>query len=301
LFLGFTSTSEVGITSEAGISTEVSSGAGFEGGSSLTGNYALGAGGNGAEGAPIQVGGENAGQLCESDEPFNILFVGNSYTHFFEMPQLLADMAASAGCNVNAEMVAPGGTQLNRHAQSGETLSALGSRKWDAVVLQNFSQLPSQPLEKVRKNSLPAVKTLVDTIHQNDPSTAIYYYVTWGRRDGDKKYCSGNPLVCSPQGHTAALYRGYSLYQDELGGALVNVGGAFMHAYEDRRSPFAYKELFDPDGSHPSLKGSYMAASVFFATLFNASPEGLSYPQGLSETSAEYIQRVAARARIHGA
>lgn len=274
---------------------------GEQGSSSELGTESEGAGGSGSAGIPLQTGGEDAPLLCKDGQSLDVLFLGNSYTHYFQMPELLVGMAESAGCKVNAEYVAPGGSRLKQHAQSGASLSAIGARDWDAVILQNYSQLPSQPLEAVQRKTLPHVKTLVDAIRDNDPSTEIFYYVTWGRRDGDRKYCQDNPVVCTFQGHTAAVHRGYSFYAEQLGGTLANVGGAFSEVARDRNRPFNFRELYDPDGSHPSLKGSYLAASVFFSTLFRTSPEGLSYPLGLSETSAHYIQRVAATMPVSGA
>jgi len=273
---------------------------GYQGSSALEGNDNAGLGGAGSLGQPLMVGGESAPQLCDSRAPLDVLFIGNSYTHFYEMPRLLEAMAESAGCVLHAEYVAPGGAKLHQHVASGATLSAIGARKWDAVVLQNYSQLPSQPLPVVREKTLPSVLGLVSAIFQNNPDTALYYYVTWGRRDGDKKSCAATPEVCTFQGHTEALYRGYSFYRDQTGGSLADVGGAWANVYRDKRKPFAFKELYNPDGTHPSLKGSYLAASVFFGALFKASPEGLSYPQGLSKTSAEYIQKVAGRLPISG-
>lgn len=260
-----------------------------------------GAGGVGLVGEAMQIGGEDAPLLCEREEPLDVLFVGNSYTHYFEMPELLRGMAESSGCKLNVEMVAPGGTNLDAHSRSGQTLSAIASADWDAVVLQNFSTLPSLPVPELREKTFPSVGALVSAIKQNNPSTSIYYYVTWGRRDGDRVRCQKNPMVCSFEGHTEALQRGYSLYQEEFGGALVNVGGAFLRAKHDKTSPVKHRDLYDRDGSHPSLMGSYLAASVFFATLYNSSPEGLSYPRGLSETTAKYLQSIAARTRISGA
>ncbi|GEM_PF-2932088 len=276
-------------------------GGGHEGSSSQGWLGLEGAGGFGSQSAASQVGGENAPMLCNGAKPLNVLFIGNSYTHYFDMPQLVAGMAESAGCEVKVRMVAPGGTRLARHAESGETLSAIGERDWDAVVLQNFSQLPSQPVDKVRQKTFPAVEKLVSVIRENDPTTAVFFYATWGRRDGDQQNCKNNSMVCSFRGHTAALQRGYSLYAEEFGGTIANVGGAWSRIAADRKSPFSYKELYDRDGSHPSLKGSYLAASVFFASLFRLSPEGLSYPAGLSETSARYIQRVAGLLPVSGA
>lgn len=274
---------------------------GHEGTSASGGAHSSGEGGSGPSGAPLQTGGENAPLVCKDDRELNVLFVGNSYTHYFDMPKLLEGMAESAGCRIYTETVAPGGSSLKWHARSGETLGAIGSRPWDAVVLQNFSQLPSQPRKVVREKTFRDVEALTTAIRQNDPRTAIYYYVTWGRRDGDKKYCAKNKEVCTFLGHTGALSRGYSLYAEEFGGTLVDVGGAFAKVQGDERAPFPFRQLYDPDGSHPSLKGSYLAASVFFTALYKTSPVGLSHPLGLTENSARYIQRVAGSLPIAGA
>jgi hypothetical protein len=274
---------------------------GQEGSLSLESVESEGAGGAGQEGAPLMVGGELAPRVCKSDEEFDVLFIGNSYTHYFDMPVLLQTMAESAGCRINTKMVAPGGARLSLHAKNGETLSAISSKRWDAVVLQNFSQLPSQPVDVVREKTFPDVKKLVDSIRENDPQTEIYYYVTWGRRDGDAKYCKQHPMVCTFDGHTEALQRGYAMYAEEFGGKLVDVGGAWAKAYRDEGAPFTSRKLYDPDGSHPSLRGSYLAASVFFASLYKASPVGLAYPSGLDEESARYIQRVAGSLPLSGA
>jgi hypothetical protein len=274
---------------------------GSEGAHSSSGIESYAAGGAGASEPSKFVGGERAPVLCKSDEPLSVLFIGNSYTHYFDMPGLLEGMAASAGCRVEAEMVAPGGSRLDQHVRSGETLSAIGSRAWDVVVLQNFSQLPSQRPEVVREKTFPSVLGLVTAIENNHPSTKIVYYVTWGRRDGDKTYCADYPMVCSFEGHTAALRQGYTMYAEEFGGQLADVGGAFARIGADRSRALPRRKLYDPDGSHPSMQGSYLAASVFFATLFNASPQGLAYPEGLKERHARYIQRIAGQLPISGA
>lgn len=274
---------------------------GHQGTTSEDGAQESGEGGAGPAGAPLLVGGEAAPRLCKNDDVLDVLFIGNSYTHYFDMPTLLQGMAESAGCRMNTLMVAPGGSSLKLHANNGETLAALSSRKWDAVVLQNFSQLPSQPADVVRAKTFPYVKTLVDSIRESDPQTKVYYYVTWGRRDGDVRNCKSHNLVCTFDGHTEALQRGYSMYAEEFGGRLVDVGGAWAKAYRDERAPIRSRQLYAPDGSHPSLRGSYLAASVFFATLYSASPVGLSYPSGLTEETARYLQRVAGSLPVSGA
>jgi len=54
--------------------------------------------------------------------------------------------------------------------------------------------------------------------------------------------------------------------------------------------------LWDSDGSHPAPAGSYLAACVFYATLFGESPAGLNYHADLSPDEAQFLQAVAAQA-----
>jgi hypothetical protein len=52
--------------------------------------------------------------------------------------------------------------------------------------------------------------------------------------------------------------------------------------------------LWQDDGSHPSEAGTYLAACVFYAVVFRASPEGLSYRNNLSKEGAQALQKIAA-------
>ncbi|MDG1749965.1 MAG: hypothetical protein P8H89_09860, partial [Porticoccaceae bacterium] len=49
------------------------------------------------------------------------------------------------------------------------------------------------------------------------------------------------------------------------------------------------------DGTHPSLLGTYLAASVVFASIFRASPIGLEYNyfDEISDKDRDFLQRVA--------
>jgi hypothetical protein len=48
------------------------------------------------------------------------------------------------------------------------------------------------------------------------------------------------------------------------------------------------------DGSHPTEQGTYLAACVFYAVIFQESPQGLSYTRSLSAETAHQLQGVAA-------
>ena len=49
------------------------------------------------------------------------------------------------------------------------------------------------------------------------------------------------------------------------------------------------KDLYKKDGSHPSAKGAYLAACVFYATIFEKSPEKIGFTGGLSEDERRVI------------
>jgi hypothetical protein len=54
--------------------------------------------------------------------------------------------------------------------------------------------------------------------------------------------------------------------------------------------------LWGEDGRHPSLKGSYLAACVFYKLFYQKSPVGNSFTAGLSSSEAYFLQDIAASA-----
>jgi hypothetical protein len=76
----------------------------------------------------------------------------------------------------------------------------------------------------------------------------------------------------------------------ELDTRVAPVGVAWAEAY--RQDPQA--SLWQDDGSHPAVAGTYLAACVFYATLIGESPEGLSYRSDLSKEEAQMLQKIAA-------
>jgi hypothetical protein len=61
------------------------------------------------------------------------------------------------------------------------------------------------------------------------------------------------------------------------------------------RDSFPAMNLYQSDGSHPLMPGTYIAACTFYASIYRKSPVGLSYTAGLPAADAAAIQRIAAR------
>ncbi|HWI71280.1 MAG TPA: hypothetical protein VNT55_04960, partial [Baekduia sp.] len=89
-----------------------------------------------------------------------------------------------------------------------------------------------------------------------------------------------------------AIDDGYLTLATSLGVPVAPVGVAWAQALQDTALP----SLFDPDGNHPSVAGTYLAACVFYATIFGRSPEGLVFSGGLPGGTAARLQATAARA-----
>ena len=237
---------------------------------------------------------------CEGGPVKSALFLGNSYTAFNNLPALIADIACSAGYVLEFQSVTPGGFTFGGHLTNAGSTDAIAAQPWDVVVLQNQSQVPGFWPSQVEAQSLPNAIGLADLINANDPGTEIVYFQTWGRVAGDTQNCASHPLVCTFEGHTQALAEGYAMYHEATGDSIAPVGFAWLDAVESAAPAFDTAGLWSGDGSHPSLHGSYLSAAVFFAHLYDESPEGLEFPAELPAEEAQWLQSIAADTVLGG-
>ncbi len=211
-----------------------------------------------------------------------VLFIGNSYTTVNDLPSVFASLARSGGHRVETGTAAEGGWTLAHHAGSAATAAKLASAKWDIVVLQEQSQIPS--VEQFRQEQMyPAARRLVGSI-RNQGARPLFY-LTWARRDGWPE--NAMPDYASMQ---AAIDAGYLAIGADQRAAVAPVGDAWSAMLALKTTVALWQE----DGSHPTEAGTYLAACVFYATIFRESPNGLGYRASLSAEEAATIQTVAA-------
>jgi hypothetical protein len=217
-----------------------------------------------------------------------VLFVGNSYTYVNDLPGVFRQLACSAGRRVEIAQEAQGGWTLADHAASPQTLKTIQSQKWDYVVLQEQSEVPA--IASARDQSMyPAVRKLVYLITAQGSMPLLF--VTWGHRDGSK--IAGFTGYADMQ---AALTSGYMGISKEMTLPVAPVGPAWQRAVT-LTNPM---DLWQADGSHPNPSGTYLAACVFYAAIYNQSPEGISYRAGIDEKSAHTLQTIAAETVLQG-
>ena len=103
--------------------------------------------------------------ITQAQDDASVLFIGNSYTYYNDMPDILSDIAASLGNSVNNVSQTTGGATFSGHVGNTNTFNAINSQIWDYVVLQGQSQEPSFPYGQVNTQSLPYAMQLADSAH----------------------------------------------------------------------------------------------------------------------------------------
>jgi hypothetical protein len=219
---------------------------------------------------------------CQDDSCLRILFIGNSYTFVNDLPATLTALAKSGGHPIETGMAAEGGMKLTDHVNSADTSTQISSSQWDFVVLQEQSQIPS--VKQFRINQMyPAARALAQEIENSGAETL--FFIPWAHRDGWPE--NGMQTYTEMQGQ---IERGYFDIANELGAPMAPVGFAWAVVVKEHPEI----NLWQADGSHPTKEGTYLAACVFYAVLFQESPQGLSYRADISKDHAVILQKAAA-------
>lgn len=192
---------------------------------------------------------------AQSVPPKKILFVGNSYTYFWNLPQNVALLAKNGGVNLYTQQSTAGGVNWGQHMRGEKELKTeqlIKEGDFDIVVLQNHSMAAMD-----RPDSLMHFGQLFDElIKQTEAET--YLYMTWARE--------WDPYMQSE------ITKQYLELARKINAKLVPVGLAWQRARELRPG----FPLYDEDRSHPSPLGTYLTACVFYRVFTGKSPVGLS-------------------------
>lgn len=223
-----------------------------------------------------------------ADEPnagLHVLFIGNSLTYKNDLPKMIAELAkAGVQGPLAYERETPGGCTLEKHWRDGKALAKIQSRKWDFVVLQEHSHAPLQQREAMFEYG----KKFDAEIKKSGAKTILY--MTWANKN-------------EPE-NQAAISKAYEELAQDLNAELAPVGNAWKAALAANQ----HLTLHVIDQKHPNAAGTYLAACVFYATLYGKSPEGLPGKiGGLTDKDARPLQAIAwktveksAAARVSG-
>jgi hypothetical protein len=192
-----------------------------------------------------------------------VLFIGNSFTFFNDLPDVVAGVAKSLpkGPQIQPTMFASGGMTLQWYWAAGKAAAAVDSQAWDYVVLQEQSALGAGTEVGEGRLSPPgifhqSVRQFVPRIRSHGATPILL--MTWARRT-------------RPSDQTL-LTEAYEAIGGELGVSVSPAGVAWQEAH--RRWPDL--DLHVADGSHPNPTGTYLTACVLYATITGRDPRGAS-------------------------
>lgn len=215
-----------------------------------------------------------------------VLFIGNSYVYFNNMPGILSDIAKSAGDSVICESSTPGGYTLMEHSANPGTLSKIKTGLWDFVVLQEQSLLTAYPEDSVDTEVIPYAHFLDSLIHVHNRRCKTMFYMTWGRKNGDAAGCKWWPPLCTFSSMDSLVEMRYMRLAEINHGSVSPVGAVWKYI----RESYPEIELYFMDGSHPSPVGSYAAACCFYTSFFRKSPFSIRYDYKLPAAEAKKIR-----------
>lgn len=191
---------------------------------------------------------------AQSRDTLRVLFVGNSYTYFWNLSQTVEALASTQGIPLVARNSTAGSASWKDHWEGRKALKSremIKENRWDVVVLQNHSMSSIDSLDDFYEYGNRFIKLVKS-------SGAIpVLYETWAREF--------NPLM---QDQVSAAYNNLAKEHDIQ---KVPVGTIWARARELRPK----LTLYDPDGSHPSPTGTYLTACVFYSFLNNEKSSGL--------------------------
>lgn len=176
-----------------------------------------------------------------SDGP-RILFVGNSFTYFFNLPQVVSSMAETQGIELITRQSTVGGSSLEEHwkeERGTQTMRLLKEQQWDYVVFNNHSlsaiDSPESFFEYGRK--------FAEMVKEKGATPV--FMMTWGYKS--------NPLLIR------RISEAYKLLASETGSEYVPAGELIAES----RSWRPDLELYQDD-KHPSSNGTYLLGLAFY-------------------------------------
>ena len=194
-----------------------------------------------------------------------ILMLGNSYTYFADMPQLLQGLIDANGADATVESVTAGGRRLMQNIDENDALHKVVADKcretaYDVLILQEQSYTPAYCYRDFLQGAVGCVELV-------KPARTVFY-ATWGRKQGSDLL---QEFGWTSEGMSAALAAAYDAAARKVGGTCAHVGKCFAALGASHPEI----ELYDPDLSHPSYTGSALAAIALYKKVFGTLPQQL--------------------------
>ena len=221
-----------------------------------------------------------------NEHPKRILFIGNSYLYYNDslhnhLRRMVEEAFPSKVDNLEFKSATIGGSRLSHHnidhLLNHKNLSV--SKPFDLVILQGGS---GEVLSKKSRNEFAKQsRKLIKKIRKAGSEPALYMIHAYGK--SHKKY---DPNMINK---VIKTYEASGMKNKVL---VLPVGIAFEKAYKLDKTIELHKFF---DGSHPDILGTYLAASVLYASIYKKDPTLIDYDYfgAINDKDREFLQKVA--------
>jgi len=221
------------------------------------------------------------GSFLQAQNTKNVLFIGNSITYYNNMPQTFEAIANSKGDQTSVTMYAPGGTGFIHHVNDPNVYAKFREKVWNFVVLQPGSN-ESPAYSETKEATLARLEQLQDSIYKYSPCAKILLYEIsygiWGTTQANlNTYNTTMSLILSNNQYWA----------DNAEVFFAPVGEAFREKWNNDQTDLLWVST---GNIHPNAKGSYIAACVFYAAIYQKPSLGTTEISSLSQADATAIQ-----------
>mgnify|MGYP002626041023 FL=1 len=225
------------------------------------------------------------------ENPKRVLFVGNSYTQVNNLPAMIKQLGESTSDAIECEQATSGGATFSQHCSSTGAMDRIREGGWDIVVLQGQSQEPAFPWAQFMSQTYPYACQLAEAAYENCDCAEVLFYMTWGHKNGDEANASAFDSLATYEGMDDLLSARYTYMARQNRASASPVGRVWRRLREEQPE----LELYQSDGSHPSLAGSYAAACTFYTLIFRKDPTLIATDLTLDAASAQTIRETVRR------
>lgn len=209
-----------------------------------------------------------------------VLFIGNSYTA--QCSKTISGLFKSESPDWSLSYHTSGGKDLAFHLADSQVTKKINSQKWDFVVLQEQSQ-KSGLGGKFSKSFHVSVTSFSKIIRKAGAIPCLY--LTWGRKNGDKRNSKTYPTFEAMQKKISASYL---LAGKKNKARILPVG--FTYTEVKKKNPELFEKLYRNDGSHPAAHGAYLVSCVFWCGLTGKDPGKIKFNGSLSKEDAKSLR-----------
>jgi len=222
--------------------------------------------------------------ISNAQDTTKVLFIGNSITYYNNMPETFENIANSLGKTVDITMYAPGGTGIVNHVADPNVYNLFRQTGWDYFVLQPGSN-ESPGYSYAPQVTMGRIDTLLDSLYKYNPCTKVLFYqIPYG--------VLGNTAsdVVSYNNSMDLILANNKYWADSIKSFFAPVGEAFRTSWNNNQDDMLWISY---SNVHPNEKGSYIAACVFYASIFQEQSFGTNIINSLSQSAADSCQLLA--------